>query len=149
MRVGFALLTAAAGAAFTGSAAAQEDSRPPLEEITITAEKLDRSVQDTTTSVSVTAQEDIEALNAVDIEDVLQRVGNAGFVTVGSGRNEQFTLRGVPSQGVTPGTSTPVSTLYLDDAVVPNQVVGAAVSNLFDVRQVVVLRGAQSTVQGR
>ncbi|MEM6640544.1 MAG: TonB-dependent receptor [Pseudomonadota bacterium] len=143
-----ALFTTVALVALGISAHAQDDS-PVLEEVIISAEKIDRSIQDTTTSVSVTAQADIEALNAVDIEDVLKRVGNAGFVTVGSGSNEQFTLRGVPSQGVTAGTSTPVSTLFLDGAVVPNQVVGAAVSNLFDVDQVVVLRGAQSTVQGR
>ncbi len=126
-----------------------DESSGELDVIVVTAEKLDRSLQDTATSVSVKTAAEIEALNIVDLEDVLRRVGNAGFITVGSGRNEQFTLRGVSSQGVTPGTGTPVSTLYLDGAVVPNQGAGTVVSNLFDVTQVEVLRGAQSTVQGR
>ena len=119
------------------------------ETIVVTGEKQDRSLQDTVASVDVTTADDIEALNIVDLEDVLRRVGNAGFVTTGSGRNEQFTLRGVQSQGVTGGTNTPVSTLYIDGAVVPNQSAGAAISNAWDVEQVEVLRGAQSTVQGR
>ena len=119
------------------------------ETIVVTGEKQERSLQDTVASVDVTTAEDIEALNIVDLEDVLRRVGNAGFVTTGSGRNEQFTLRGVQSQGVTGGTNTPVSTLYIDGAVVPNQAAGAAISNAWDVDQIEVLRGAQSTVQGR
>lgn len=149
-----ALKTVVVCGVFLAPLASAQDSAgaQPSEEldvIVVTAEKIDRSLQDTATSVSVTTAAEIEALNIVDIEDVLRRVGNAGFITVGSGRNEQFTLRGVSSQGVTPGTSTPVSTLYLDGAVVPNQGAGTAISNLFDVKQIEVLRGAQSTVQGR
>ena len=119
------------------------------ETIVVTGEKQDRSLQDTGASVDVTSAEDIEALNIVDLEDVLRRVGNAGFVTTGCGRIEQLTLRGVQSHVVTGGTNTPVSTLYIDGAVVPNQAAGAAISNAWDVEQIEVLRGAQSTVQGR
>ena len=141
-------------AATTLQATAQDsdvetESEARQETIVVTGEKQGRSLQDTVASVDVTTAEDIEALNIVDLEDVLRRVGNAGFVTTGSGRNEQFTLRGVQSQGVTGGTNTPVSTLYIDGAVVPNQAAGAAISNAWDVQQVEVLRGAQSTVQGR
>ncbi|MEM1396188.1 MAG: TonB-dependent receptor [Pseudomonadota bacterium] len=125
----------------------QNESRQDV--IVVTGEKQFRSLQDTVASVDVTTAEDIEALNIVDLEDALRRVGNAGFVTTGSGRNEQFTLRGVQSQGVTGGSNTPVSTLYIDGAVVPNQAAGAAISNAWDVQQIEVLRGAQSTVQGR
>ncbi|MEO1305429.1 MAG: TonB-dependent receptor [Pseudomonadota bacterium] len=141
-------------AATTLQATAQDadvetESEARQETIVVTGEKQGRSLQDTVASVDVTTADDIEALNIVDLEDVLRRVGNAGFVTTGSGRNEQFTLRGVQSQGVTGGTNTPVSTLYIDGAVVPNQAAGAAISNAWDVQQVEVLRGAQSTVQGR
>ncbi len=132
-------------------AAAQSASEPEArqETVIVTGEKIERDLQDTTASIAATTSEDIERLNIVDLEDVLRRTGNAGFVTVGSGRNEQFTLRGVQSQGVTGGTGTPVSTLYVDGAVVPNQAAGAAISNAWDVTQIEVLRGAQSTVQGR
>jgi outer membrane receptor protein involved in Fe transport len=133
-----------------GAAVAQEQNPAPVsDEIIVTGEKRQASLQDTVTSVAVTTAEDIEALNIVDLEDVLRRTGNAGFQTVGSGRNEQFVLRGVPSQGVTGGGTSPVSTLYIDGAVVPNQAAGAAISNAWDVQQIEVLRGAQSTVQGR
>jgi outer membrane receptor protein involved in Fe transport len=124
-----------------------DDAAEPT--ITVTAEKLDRSVQDTATSVVVTTQKDIERLNIIDLEDVLRRVGNAGFVDAGSGQGQQFTIRGVQSQGVTAGSSTPVSALFIDGAIVPNQAAGAAITNAWDVAQIEVLRGAQSTVQGR
>jgi iron complex outermembrane recepter protein len=137
-------------APLTGPAFAQDSSAAPADdEIIVTGEKREVSLQETVTSVSVTTAEDIEALNIVDLEDVLRRTGNAGFQTVGSGRNEQFVLRGVPSQGVTGGGTSAVSTLYIDGAVVPNQAAGAAISNAWDVQQIEVLRGAQSTVQGR
>ncbi|MEO0881374.1 MAG: TonB-dependent receptor [Pseudomonadota bacterium] len=126
-----------------------DDTAMEMDRVVVTGEKQNRSLQDTVTSVDVTTSEDIRRLNIVDLEDALLRVGNAGFVTVGSGRNEQFTLRGVQSQGVTGGSNTPVSTLYIDGAVVPNQAAGAAISNAWDVQQIEVLRGAQSTVQGR
>ncbi|MEM6411052.1 MAG: TonB-dependent receptor [Pseudomonadota bacterium] len=126
-----------------------EENQMEMDLVVVTGEKQNRSLQDTVTSVDVTTSEDIKRLNIVDLEDALRRVGNAGFVTTGSGRNEQFSIRGVQSQGVTGGSNTPVSTLYIDGAVVPNQAAGAAISNAWDVAQIEVLRGAQSTVQGR
>ncbi|MEM9014500.1 MAG: TonB-dependent receptor plug domain-containing protein, partial [Pseudomonadota bacterium] len=118
------------------------------DEIVVTGEKRGRSLQDTTTSTEIITTEDIAELNIVDIEDALRRIGNAGFTTVGSGANDQFILRGVQSGGVTPG-GTPVATLIVDGAVIPNQAAGATVSNAWDVTQIEVLRGAQSTIQGR
>jgi outer membrane receptor protein involved in Fe transport len=116
--------------------------------IVVTGEKVVRSLQDTTTSVAVIDAKRIEQLNIVTLDDALRRVGNAGFMTTGSGRNEQFTLRGVQSSGVTPA-STPVATLYIDDAPIPDEIYNASVSNGWDVQQFEILRGAQSTVQGR
>ncbi|MEM8490165.1 MAG: TonB-dependent receptor [Pseudomonadota bacterium] len=119
-----------------------------LEEIIIIGEKQGKTLQDTDTSTYVVTPEAIERLNIVDLEDALRRAGNAGLATVGSGRNDQFVLRGVPSGGVTAGT-TPVATLIVDNAFVPNQAAGATISNAWDVSQIEILRGAQSTLQGR
>lgn len=144
-RITMGSVSAMALLAMGAGAHAQDDD----DVILVYGEKVVRSVQETTTSVDVVSSQDIEDLNIIDLEDALRRVGNAGFVTVGNGRNEQFTLRGVQSQGVTGGTNTPVAQLYIDGAVVPNQAAGAAISNAWDVQQIEVLRGAQSTVQGR
>lgn len=150
----FAILAATCLTLPSMALAQNEEPQAPDEKntdnaIIVTGEKLDRSIQETATSVDVTTQKDIEDLNIVDLEDVLRRVGNAGFVDSGSGQGEQFTIRGVQSQGVTAGSSTPVSALFIDGAIVPNQAAGAAITNAWDVAQVEVLRGAQSTVQGR
>ncbi|MEO0613447.1 MAG: TonB-dependent receptor plug domain-containing protein, partial [Pseudomonadota bacterium] len=129
------------------SASAQEqiDDR---DEIIVTGEKRGKSTQETSTSTEIITTQDIEDLNIVDLEDALRRAGNAGLTTVGSGRNDQFVLRGVQSGGVTAGT-TPVATLIVDGAFIPNQAAGATISNAWDVTQIEILRGAQSTIQGR
>ena len=142
-------MTGGACLSLASAGALAQDDEDLSDVIFVTGEKVERSLQDTSTSVDVTTSQDIIDLNIVDLSDVLRRVGNAGFVTTGRGNNEQFTLRGVSSGGVTPGTNTPVATLYIDGAVVPNQAAGATVSNAWDVQQFEVLRGAQSTVQGR
>ncbi|MGJ3231069.1 MAG: TonB-dependent receptor [Oceanicaulis sp.] len=145
-----AALLASAALGVTTAASAQEQARSAPDTIVVLGEKTERSLQETTTSVDVTTAADIENLNIVTLDEALQRVGNAGFVTTGGGDNVQFTLRGVQSGGVTTGGGTvSVASLYVDGALVPNQVVGTVVSNAWDVRQIEVLRGAQSTVQGR
>ncbi|MEM9255158.1 MAG: TonB-dependent receptor [Pseudomonadota bacterium] len=126
------------------------DSRAQaLEEIIVYAEKRELSLQDTATSTAVITPERIEELNIVTLDDALLRVGNAGFTTVANGRSQQFILRGVVSGGVSPGGSTPVATLMVDGATIPNQAVGSTITNAWDLRQIEVLRGAQSTLQGR
>ena len=139
LAVAIGVVTASVGAH------AQQDI---MEEIIVTAEKRGQTVQDTATSMVIVTPERINELNIVNLDDALLRVGNAGFTSVGSGSNEQFILRGVQSGGVTPGT-TPVATLIVDGAFIPNQAAGATISNAWDVRQIEVLRGAQSTLQGR
>ncbi|MEM0953932.1 MAG: TonB-dependent receptor [Pseudomonadota bacterium] len=139
------LAIAVSMAAGTTGAFAQQDL---MEEVIVTAEKRGQSLQDTATSMVIVTPERINELNIVNLDDALLRVGNAGFTSVGSGSNEQFVLRGVQSGGVTPGT-TPVATLIVDGAFIPNQAAGATISNAWDVRQIEVLRGAQSTLQGR
>ncbi|MEM9169223.1 MAG: TonB-dependent receptor [Pseudomonadota bacterium] len=138
---GASLLAAATG----GAANAQDVVR---DEIVVTGEKRGKSIQDTPTSTEIVTTEDIQSLNIVDLEDALRRIGNAGFSATARGNNEQFVLRGVQSGGVTPG-DTPVATLIVDGAFIPNQAAGATISNAWDVTQIEVLRGAQSTIQGR
>ncbi|MEM8661220.1 MAG: TonB-dependent receptor [Pseudomonadota bacterium] len=146
----YSLLIFSAPILFLSMAMEVQADTASLEEIVVYAEKRGLSVQDTATSMEVITTERIEELNIVSLNDALLRVGNAGFATVGSGRTEQFIIRGVLSGGVTPGSSTtPVATLMVDGAVIPNQGVGSTITNAWDVRQIEVLRGAQSTLQGR
>ena len=134
------------GASGSHHALAQEAAA--LEEIIIRGEKQGKTLQDTDTSTFVVTPEVIDQLNIVDLEDALRRAGNAGLSTTATGNNDEFVLRGVPSSGVTSG-STPVATLIIDDAFIPTQAAGSTISNAWDVQQIEILRGAQSTLQGR
>jgi iron complex outermembrane recepter protein len=149
-----------AGAAASSAAQAQTSPAPPaaaasapaaetsVEKIIVYGTKAPLSEQETTGSVEVLTARRLERLGAVELKDVLQRVGNTGITTTGSGRFEQFVIRGVPSAGVTP-SATPVATLYLDGAPIPEEIYTSAVSNAWDVSQFELLRGAQSTLLGR
>jgi iron complex outermembrane recepter protein len=130
-----------------GHALAQA-SAAPVESVIVLGNKLPKGEQSVTSSIEVISERRLEQIGAVELKDVLQRVGNAGLTSVGSGRFEQFTLRGVPSSGVTP-SATPVATLYLDGAPIPDEIYGSAVSNAWDVSQFELFRGAQSTLLGR
>ncbi|MEO0410562.1 MAG: TonB-dependent receptor [Pseudomonadota bacterium] len=131
-----------------GIADAQSDDPVNLtEELVVIGEKQFKSIQDTATSVEIVTSEQIRKLNIVDLEDALRRIGNAGFTATGGGV-EQFTLRGVQSGGFASG-NTPVATLIVDGAFIPNQAAGSTISNAWDVTQIEILRGAQSTLQGR
>jgi iron complex outermembrane recepter protein len=145
--------TAAAAAWLLGCAAggAWAQTTPPsptADAVIVLGNKLPKGEQSVTSSVEVLTERRLEQIGAVELKDVLQRVGNAGLTTVGSGRFDQFTLRGVPSSGVTP-SATPVATLYLDGAPIPDEIYGSAVSNAWDVAQFELFRGAQSTLLGR
>lgn len=144
------LLTAASMAALivsAGSAMAQ-DTAPAQEanseEIIVTGEKTARSLQDTTTSVAVTTPRRIEQENIVSLQDVFQRTANVTETYGVSG----YTIRGIANRGVSGGDGAAVSTVYVDGAPLPASVLQAAPTDMFDVAQVEILRGPQSTLQG-
>jgi iron complex outermembrane recepter protein len=143
LAIAFALAASA-----TATAQDAVDDATALDKVVVYGDKSAQSLDQSTTSIEVVTQERIEQLNALELDDVLARVGNAGFTSTGSGRNDQFTLRGVSSSGVTP-SATPVATLYLDGAPIPDTIYNAALSNAWDVEQFEIYRGAQSTLQGR
>jgi outer membrane receptor protein involved in Fe transport len=143
-----ALLGALAAPAWTPAFGKPAPAAATTDTVTIFGTKVPVSEKESTTSAEVLDAARLEQLGAVELKDVLERVGNAGLTTVGSGRFEQFTIRGVPSAGVTP-SATPVATLYLDGAPIPDEIYNSAVSNAWDVAQFELLRGAQSTLLGR
>lgn len=118
-----------------------------LEEIVIVGEKIDRSLQDTATSVGVVTAELLEDQQITRLFDAISLVGN---VTPPSRSNEGFSIRGVNSEGITgPAGGLPVSTIYVDGAPQSFQGARRGAMGAWDVAQVEVFRGPQSTNQGR
>jgi iron complex outermembrane recepter protein len=127
----------------SGTAAAQETDGNP-QEIVVTGEKSERSLQDTTTSVAVTTPRRVEQENIVTLQDVYQRTANVTETYGVSG----FTIRGIANRGISGGGDAALSTVYVDGAALPSSVLQAAPTDMWDVAQVEILRGPQSTLQG-
>ncbi|MFT3727856.1 MAG: TonB-dependent receptor [Terricaulis sp.] len=152
--LGLAAFSAISWLSVAGStASAQEASLQPIadanspaeaEEIIVTGEKIDRSLQDTPTSVQVVTARDIERQSLVDVYDALARTANVTSTFDDTG----FTIRGISNSNVTGVGTGDLATVYLDGSPLPQSALAGPL-DLWDVSQVEILRGPQSTLQGR
>lgn len=119
-----------------------------LEEVIVTGEKIQRSQDRTLSSVAVSTSEDIRKEGAKTLQDVLS--GTPGVYTQSG--NENWGIRGVPVQGFDEQGAAALNgaiSVYVDDAIQSNRLLTANPLSVWDVEQVEVYRGAQSTTQGR
>lgn len=118
-----------------------------LEEIIVTAQKREQSIQDVPFSVSALAGEALESMGVVDITD-LQSI-SPSLITPSSGQageGASFRLRGFGSPpfqlGIEPAVATFVDGVYRARS-------GVAVNDLVDVDRIEVLKGPQGTLFGK
>ncbi len=119
-----------------------------LEEVIVTGEKIQRSQDRTLSSVAVSTSEDMRKEGAKTLQDVLS--GTPGVYTQSG--NENWGIRGVPVQGFDEQGAAALNgaiSVYVDDAIQSNRLLTANPLSVWDVEQVEVYRGAQSTTQGR
>ena len=116
-----------------------------LDEIVVKGELLNRSLQDTHTSVSVLKGEDLERAINRDLYDVIERVAGVNMEPGGFG----FVIRGIKTQGQNTSGGNAIS--YKIDGVTVNdfQAIRQGPASVWDLEQVEVLRGPQSTQQGQ
>lgn len=143
------LLSASVLALSTGAVSAQTVTdavaTDQLEtEIIVTGEKISRSLQETPTSVAVTTARRLEMENIETLSQVFQRTANVSETYGGTG----FTIRGLASRGVSGGGDAPLATVYLDGAAIPDGILGSGPTDMWDMAQVELFRGPQSTLQG-
>ncbi len=135
--------------ALTGTVWAQLG--PPiqdLQEIVVTAEKRESTVQKTPISITAISGSDLQAEGLSDFTSIAQQVPGVSFKTSGPGQTE-FEMRGLTSTG----GESPTVGFYLDDAVLTPAAMaqnGKTVidPSLFDLNRVEVLRGPQGTLYG-
>lgn len=140
LRTGAAIaFLAAPGHAMAGTAAVDANG-----DIIVTGEKAARTLQETTTSIAVTTPQRIREENIITIQDVYQRTANVTETYGAFG----FTIRGIANNGVSGGGNAALATVYVDNAALPSSVLLAAPTDMWDVAQVEILRGPQSTLQG-
>ncbi len=136
-----ALFASAATGALAQSAPSQTGS---IEELVVTGEKANRSVQNTPTSAAIITARTLEQEKTLTIQDVYDRTVNVSETLGASG----YTIRGIANTGVSGAGNADTATVYVDGAPIPSQALYGGPTDLWDIGQVEVLRGPQSTIQG-
>ncbi|HTV94549.1 MAG TPA: TonB-dependent receptor [Steroidobacteraceae bacterium] len=136
----------AAGPAAPAAAPAKSGSE--LEEIVVTAEKRESTVQATAISLSALSATDLSQQNIQTPEDLVGKVPGISLRTSGPGQTE-YEARGLSAGG---GAAATVG-FYLDETPISASAIalnGRTVidADLFDVNNVEVLRGPQGTLYG-
>jgi iron complex outermembrane receptor protein len=141
--------SAIAWAAATGASPAVGATQDQeLQEIVVTAEKRESTVQKTPISMTAISGAELQAQGLSDMQSVAQQVPGISFKTSGPGQTE-YEMRGLTSTG----GESPTVGFYLDDAVLTPAAMaqnGKTVidPSLFDLNRVEVLRGPQGTLYG-
>ena len=133
----------ASSLALSPLAIAEEDSE--MEKIIVTGQKIDRSLQETPASVAVVTNKTLENQKLNNLYDALSVVPNV----TGEIGNGGFTIRGIDSFNVSGGGNSFLTSVYVDGAPLPMREIQQGGFSTWDVSQVEILRGPQSTLQGR
>ena len=117
-----------------------------IEEITVTANKREQSLQDVPLTVSVTSEETIKQSSIVDLIDLQTAVPSLRVSQLQSSAQTNFVIRGFGNGANNPGIEPAV--LVLIDGV-PRSRSSSSLSDLPNIERVEVLSGPQSTLFGK
>lgn len=126
----------------TGSIA--QDTIDPIDTdvIIVSGTKQELTLQEAEVSVEVFEASRLDQENLFELDDVLARIPNV------NGRSaSNITIRGISRSGT--GGQGVTSNVYLDGAPISTAALTAGFDSVWDIEQIEVLRGPQSTVQGR
>ncbi len=141
------------GACIAVAQAQQADtsSGMALEEIVVTAQRREQSIQDVPISVTALSQEQLDAQGVRSVDEVARLTPGITFqrADARNGAMSTISIRGIASTG---GAST--TGVYIDDTPIQVRALGAggaafnAFPGVFDLERVEVLRGPQGTLFG-
>lgn len=133
------------GVLLAASLCATSASASVLEEVVVTAQKREQSMQDVGVSVSAFSGDQMKALGVTNTTEITQQVPGLQ-VNTWSPTITTFNLRGISQNNFTDNLEAPVA-VYSDDVYIGSM--NAISGQLFDVERVEVLRGPQGTLFGR
>ena len=128
-----------------GNALAQTAGSLSIEEIVVTAQKREESVQNVPIAINVLAGDQLSRLNVVDSNDLTRLFPNFSLKQAHQ-VNTGFTIRGVGTDNYHPIAQPSVGT-YIDEVSLVSPY--ASSFQLFDMDRVEVLRGPQNSLFGR
>lgn len=137
-------LAVAVSTAVAASVVAQDDLE--IEEVYVVGQKIERSLQNTKESVAVFDQDLIQTQRLFDLRDIFNQTANAFELFNG----EDFGIRGVTaSSASTGGGAGELGALFYDGVAYTGFARRFGPRALWDIEQVEILRGPQSTNVGR
>ena len=122
---------------------AAQSTTTDYEKITVSGQKLTRTLQQTPTSIAVFGAEKIAQQNLGDISELLFETANVHSSAAGS-----FSIRGIDGFNVSGAGTSALASIYIDGAALPERLIRNGFST-WDVNQAEIARGPQSTLQGR
>ncbi|BFM16897.1 TonB-dependent receptor [Maricurvus nonylphenolicus] len=127
--------------------AAAQDSAFTLEEIVVTAQKREQSMQDVGIAINAFDGETMEAMGVVNSNEIAAKTPNLNIMSpAGEGGVVSVFIRGIGLNDFALNNTGPVG-FYVDDSAIGSS--NGQLTTLFDVERVEVLKGPQGTLFGR
>ncbi|BBM04257.1 TonB-dependent receptor [Microbulbifer sp. GL-2] len=120
-------------------------TRQAIEEVTVTAQKIEQSIQDVPIAVSALSGDNMDALKIERGEELLRAVPNVNF-SKSNFSSYNFSIRGVGTKAVSAASDPAVAVSFNNAPLIRNRLFE---QEFFDVQRVEVLRGPQGTLYGR
>ncbi|MBT0585982.1 TonB-dependent receptor [Alteromonas oceanisediminis] len=134
--------------AFSPTALANEQptTGDNIEKVVVYGQKIERTLQDTKESVAVISEQFIDDIGLLDLDDAYLTTANVFSLDNG----ENFGIRGITQNAsATGGGNGELGSFYMDGVAFTGFATRFGPRDLWDVKQVEVLRGPQSTNVGR
>lgn len=137
-----AVLAGLTASAFNVIAEEQNSEQEDYEKIMVRGQKITRTLQETPTSIAVFSSEKLDQQELGSLSETLFEAANVHATPGG------INIRGIDGFNVSGAGNSALASVYVDNAAMPRRLIANGFST-WDMNQVEVLRGPQSTLQGR
>lgn len=144
----FSVSVAAASTMLVSMPAVAQEQRPQVEEIIVTAQRVEENLQDVPVAVTAFSAETLERSNIETLADIAQRTPGLSMGQVDP-IQQNFAIRGIgTAQGVSQGAAGDPSVVVFVDGIYAGRG-GTPDLDALDLERVEVLRGPQGTLFGK